>query len=159
MNFDSDTNVVDDPPAARQGRRDPFNPDSHRARHGYIVERPAHEGSQARTHALSLRLALMFALASVLLPGGPGLYLYHRWSERLPGEMTLHWSVNERMRVLIGDSRSIEALQASGPQLYANMPRATKATCGAGRRRYAADRDQPSTPGCAHTGWASGATA
>ncbi|MDD2712364.1 MAG: two-component sensor histidine kinase, partial [Simplicispira sp.] len=60
--------------------------------------------------ALSLRLALMFALASVLLLGALGFYLYQslereiarRDDEALVGRV-------ERMRALIGDSASIEA--------------------------------------------------
>lgn len=71
--------------------------------------------------ALSLRLALMFALVSVLLLGALGLYLYQslareiawRDDEALVGRV-------ERMRALIGDSDSIEALRQR-PQLYANM--------------------------------------
>ncbi|WP_404301105.1 heavy metal sensor histidine kinase [Alicycliphilus denitrificans] len=71
--------------------------------------------------ALSLRLALMFALASMLLLGALGLYLYQslareiawRDDEALVGRV-------ERMRALIGDSDSIEALRQR-PQLYANM--------------------------------------
>lgn len=71
--------------------------------------------------ALSLRLALMFALASLLLLGALGFYLYQslareiarRDDEALVGRV-------ERMRALIGDSASIEALRQR-PQLYANM--------------------------------------
>ena len=71
--------------------------------------------------SLGLRLALMFALVSVLLLGAIGLYLYQsleheiawRDDEALVGRV-------ERMRALIGDSDSIEALRQR-PQLYANM--------------------------------------
>ncbi|MDF2642923.1 MAG: two-component sensor histidine kinase, partial [Pseudomonas sp.] len=70
---------------------------------------------------LSLRLALMFALASVLLSGAIGFFLY----QSLQREVT--WRDDqallgrlERMQALIHDSESIEALQAR-PQLYENM--------------------------------------
>lgn len=71
--------------------------------------------------ALGLRLALMFALVSVLMLGALGLYLYRsldheiawRDDEALVGRV-------ERMQALIGDSASIEALRQR-PQLYANM--------------------------------------
>ncbi len=71
--------------------------------------------------ALSLRLALLFALVSAILLGGIGFYLYlslareiaWRDDQALAGRL-------ERMRVLIDDSESIEALRRR-PQLYANM--------------------------------------
>ena len=70
---------------------------------------------------LSLRLALMFALVSVLLSGAIGLFLY----QSLQREVT--WRDDQallgrlqRMQALIHDSESIEALQAR-PQLYENM--------------------------------------
>lgn len=71
--------------------------------------------------ALSLRLALMFALASVLLLGALGLYLYQSLEREIAwrDDVSLVGRV-ERMRVLIGDSDSIEALRRR-PQLYANM--------------------------------------
>ena len=72
-------------------------------------------------HALSLRLALMFALASVLLLGALGLYLYQSLEREIAwrDDVSLIGRV-ERMRALIGDSDSIEALRRR-PQLYANM--------------------------------------
>ncbi|PJI99750.1 two-component system heavy metal sensor histidine kinase CusS [Acidovorax sp. 69] len=71
--------------------------------------------------ALSLRLALMFALASVLLLGALGLYLYQSLEREIAwrDDKALVGRV-ERMRALIGDSDSIEALRLR-PQLYANM--------------------------------------
>ena len=71
--------------------------------------------------ALSLRLALMFALASVVLLGTLGLYLYHSLEQEIAwrDDEALIGRV-ERMRALIGDSASIEALRQR-PQLYANM--------------------------------------
>ena len=71
--------------------------------------------------ALSLRLAVMFALASVLLLGALGLYLYQSLEREIAwrDDQALIGRV-ERMRALIGDSASIEALRQR-PQLYANM--------------------------------------
>ena len=71
--------------------------------------------------ALSLRLALMFALVSVLLMGALGFYLYHSLEREIEwrDDQALVGRV-ERMRALIGDSDSIEALRMR-PQLYANM--------------------------------------
>ena len=71
--------------------------------------------------ALSLRLALMFALASVLLLGALGLYLYQSLEREIAwrDDVSLIGRV-ERMGVLISDSDSIEALRRR-PQLYANM--------------------------------------
>jgi two-component system heavy metal sensor histidine kinase CusS len=71
--------------------------------------------------ALTLRLALMFALASVLLLGALGLYLYQSLAREIAwrDDVSLVGRV-ERMRALIGDSESIEALRQR-PQLYANM--------------------------------------
>lgn len=71
--------------------------------------------------ALSLRLALMFALVSVLLLGALGLYLYQSLEREIAwrDDQALVGRV-ERMRTLIGDSDSIEALRQR-PQLYANM--------------------------------------
>ncbi|HEY8330570.1 MAG TPA: two-component sensor histidine kinase, partial [Pseudomonas sp.] len=71
--------------------------------------------------ALSLRLALLFALVGVLLLGAIGFYLYQslereiawRDDQALLGRL-------ERMRTLLDDSASIEALRQR-PQLYANM--------------------------------------
>ena len=71
--------------------------------------------------SLSLRLALMFALASVLLLGVIGFYLYQslqrevawRDDQALLGRL-------QRMHALIDDSDSIEALR-SQPHLYENM--------------------------------------
>ncbi|KQQ59957.1 histidine kinase [Pseudomonas sp. Leaf127] len=70
---------------------------------------------------LSLRLALMFALVSVLLLGAAGVYLYHslqreiawRDDQALLGRL-------QHMQALIGDSPSIDALR-SRPRLYENM--------------------------------------
>ena len=71
--------------------------------------------------SLSLRLALMFALVSVLLLGALGLYLYHALEREIAwrDDQALAGRV-ERMGALIGDSDSIEALRQR-PQLYANM--------------------------------------
>lgn len=71
--------------------------------------------------ALSLRLALMFALVSVLLLGALGFYLYQSLEREIEwrDDQALVGRV-ERMRTLIGDSDSIEALRKR-PQLYANM--------------------------------------
>ena len=71
--------------------------------------------------ALSLRLALMFALVSVLLLGSLGFYLYHSLEREIEwrDDQALVGRV-ERMRALIGDSDNIEALRMR-PQLYANM--------------------------------------
>ena len=71
--------------------------------------------------ALSLRLALMFALVSVLLLGALGLYLYQSLEREIAwrDDAALVGRV-ERMRALIGDSDSIETLRRR-PQLYANM--------------------------------------
>ncbi|WP_019342291.1 heavy metal sensor histidine kinase [Stutzerimonas stutzeri] len=71
--------------------------------------------------SLSLRLALMFALVSTALLGAIGFYLYQslereiawRDDQALLGRL-------ERMRALLDDSDSIEALRER-PQLYANM--------------------------------------
>lgn len=71
--------------------------------------------------SLSLRLALMFALVSVLLLGALGLYLYHALAREIAwrDDQALAGRV-ERMGALIGDSDSIGALRQR-PQLYANM--------------------------------------
>lgn len=70
---------------------------------------------------LSLRLACMFALVSVLLLGAVGVYLY----QSLQREIT--WRDDQallgrlqRMQALITDSDSIDALRQR-PQLYENM--------------------------------------
>ena len=70
---------------------------------------------------LALRLALMFALVSTLLLGGLGFYLYQSLAREVAwrDDAALAGRV-ERMRTLIGDSQSIEALRQR-PQLYANM--------------------------------------
>jgi two-component system heavy metal sensor histidine kinase CusS len=70
---------------------------------------------------LSLRLALMFALVSVLLSGAIGLYLYQSLQREVAwrDDQALLGRV-QRMQALINDSDSIEALQAR-PQLYENM--------------------------------------
>lgn len=71
--------------------------------------------------SLSLRLALLFALVSVLLLGALGFYLYQSLEREIAwrDDQALVGRV-ERMRTLIGDSDSIEALRQR-PQLYANM--------------------------------------
>ena len=71
--------------------------------------------------ALGLRLALMFALVSVLLLGTLGFYLYQSLEREIAwrDDQALAGRV-ERMRALIGDSDSIDALRQR-PQLYANM--------------------------------------
>ncbi|WP_339082168.1 heavy metal sensor histidine kinase [Pseudomonas sp. TMP9] len=71
--------------------------------------------------ALSVKLALMFALVSALLLGAIGFYLYQslqreiawRDDQALLGRL-------ERMQALLDDSESIEALRRR-PQLYENM--------------------------------------
>ncbi len=71
--------------------------------------------------SLSLRLAVLFALVSVLLLGALGLYLYQSLAREIAWreDQALAGRV-ERMGALIGDSDSIEALRQR-PQLYANM--------------------------------------
>ena len=71
--------------------------------------------------ALSLRLALMFALASTLLLGAIGLYLFQALNKEVAwrDDLILLGRV-ERMRALLDDSKSIDALR-SWPQLYGNM--------------------------------------
>ncbi len=70
---------------------------------------------------LSLRLALMFALVSVLLSGAIGFYLYQSLQREVAwrDDQALLGRV-QRMQALIHDSESIEALRAR-PQLYENM--------------------------------------
>ncbi|WP_445621133.1 heavy metal sensor histidine kinase [Kushneria sp. Sum13] len=71
--------------------------------------------------SLAWRLALMFALATALLLGGIGVYLYHaleheivwRDDQALKGRL-------ERMTALLNDSDSLEVLRQR-PGLYANM--------------------------------------
>ncbi|MGC3873124.1 heavy metal sensor histidine kinase [Halomonas sp. GXIMD04776] len=71
--------------------------------------------------SLSVRLALMFALVSLLLLGSIGFYLYQslireiawRDDQMLLGRL-------ERMEILLEDGESIAALRRR-PQLYANM--------------------------------------
>lgn len=71
--------------------------------------------------ALSLRLALMFALASTLLLGAIGLYLFQALQKEVAwrDDLILLGRL-ERMRALLDDSKSIDALR-SWPQLYGNM--------------------------------------
>ena len=78
-------------------------------------------GSAWWPRGLALRLALMFALVSVLLLGALGFYLYQSLAREIAwrDDDALVGRV-ERMRTLIGDSDSIEALRLR-PQLYANM--------------------------------------
>jgi len=71
--------------------------------------------------SLSLRLALWFALVSATLLGAIGVYLYHSMASELAlrDDIALAGRI-ERMRALVDDSASIEALRRR-PQLYANM--------------------------------------
>jgi two-component system heavy metal sensor histidine kinase CusS len=71
--------------------------------------------------ALSVRLALMFALVSVLLLGAIGFYLYHALHKEIAwrDDQALLGRV-QRMQAILTDSRSIEALRER-PQLYENM--------------------------------------
>ena len=71
--------------------------------------------------ALALRLALLFALASALVLGVLGLYLYQSLEREIAwrDDQALVGRI-ERMRALLDDTASIEALQLR-PQLYANM--------------------------------------
>lgn len=71
--------------------------------------------------SISLRLALWFALASALLLGAIGVYLYRSLERQIAwrDDGALVGRV-DRMRTLVDDSASIEALQRR-PQLYANM--------------------------------------
>lgn len=70
---------------------------------------------------LSLRLALLFALVSVLLLGTIGFHLYASLARELAwrDDQALLGRL-ERMRGLLDDSASIEALRQR-PQLYGNM--------------------------------------
>ena len=71
--------------------------------------------------SLSLRLALWFALVSAVLLGAIGVYLYRSLESELAwrDDIALAGRI-ERMRALVDDSASIEALRRR-PQLYANM--------------------------------------
>ena len=71
--------------------------------------------------ALSLRLALLFALSSMLLLGGIGLYLYQSLEKEIAwrDDQALAGRI-DRMRALIDDTESLEALRRR-PQLYGNM--------------------------------------
>jgi len=71
--------------------------------------------------ALSLRLALLFALSSVLLLGGIGLYLYESLEKEIAwrDDQALAGRI-DRMRALIDDTESLEALRRR-PHLYGNM--------------------------------------
>ncbi len=71
--------------------------------------------------SLSLRLALWFALVSAVLLGGIGVYLYRSLASELAwrDDIALAGRI-ERMRALVDDSASIDALRRR-PQLYANM--------------------------------------
>ncbi|MET0613191.1 MAG: heavy metal sensor histidine kinase [Pseudomonas caspiana] len=70
---------------------------------------------------LSLRLAFMFALVSVLLLGAVGFYLYQSLQREIiwRDDQALLGRV-QRMQALITDSDSIDALRKR-PQLYENM--------------------------------------
>lgn len=71
--------------------------------------------------SLSMRLALWFALASALLLGAIGVFLYRSLASELAwrDDIALAGRI-DRMRALVADSDSIEALRRR-PQLYANM--------------------------------------
>ncbi|RAR60253.1 two-component system heavy metal sensor histidine kinase CusS [Onishia taeanensis] len=71
--------------------------------------------------SLGLRLALMFALISLLLLGGISLYLYQSLVKEIAwrDDRMLHGRL-ERMESLLDDGESIAALRLR-PQLYANM--------------------------------------
>jgi len=71
--------------------------------------------------SLRLRLALWFALVSAALLGAIGVYLYQSLARELAwrDDIALAGRI-ERMRALVDDSASIEALRRR-PQLYANM--------------------------------------
>lgn len=71
--------------------------------------------------SLSLRLAAMFAVVSVVLLGAIGFYLYQSLQREIAfrDDQALLGRV-QRMQALIGDSDSIEALRAR-PGLYENM--------------------------------------
>ncbi len=71
--------------------------------------------------ALSLRLALMFALVSALLLGAIGFYLYHSLQREIAwrDDQALLGRV-QRMQAILADSQSITALRER-PQLYENM--------------------------------------
>ena len=70
---------------------------------------------------LSLRLAMMFALVSVLLLGAVGFYLYQSLQRELVwrDDQALLGRL-ERMQALIHDSASIDTLRTR-PQLYDSM--------------------------------------
>ncbi|MBY0239317.1 MAG: heavy metal sensor histidine kinase [Burkholderiaceae bacterium] len=71
--------------------------------------------------SISLRLAMLFALASAVLLGGIGIYLYQSLEREIMwrDDTALVGRV-DRMRALVDDSGSIEALR-SRPHLYGNM--------------------------------------
>lgn len=71
--------------------------------------------------SIGMRLALWFALASALVLGAIGVYLYQSLARELAwrDDGALAGRV-DRMRTLLADSASIDALR-SRPQLYANM--------------------------------------
>lgn len=71
--------------------------------------------------SISLRLALWFALASALVLGAIGVYLYQSLEREIAwrDDAALAGRV-DRMRALVDDSAGIDALR-SKPQLYGNM--------------------------------------
>lgn len=71
--------------------------------------------------SISLRLALWFALASALVLGAIGVYLYRSLEREIAwrDDVALQGRV-DRMRALVDDSAGIDALR-SKPQLYGNM--------------------------------------
>ena len=71
--------------------------------------------------SLSLRLALAFALVSLLLLGGIGLYLYRSLQQEIAwrDDQTLLGRL-DRMETLLRDTPDIQQLRER-PELYANM--------------------------------------
>jgi len=71
--------------------------------------------------SISMRLAWLFALASVLVLGAIGAYLYQSLEREIASrDDTALIGRVDRMRTLVDDSASIEALR-SKPNLYGNM--------------------------------------
>ncbi|SHH20460.1 heavy metal sensor histidine kinase [Massilia sp. CF038] len=71
--------------------------------------------------SISMRLAWLFALASVLVSGAIGTYLYQSLEREIASrDDTALIGRVDRMRALVDDSASVEALR-SKPNLYGNM--------------------------------------
>ncbi|MDT8878611.1 heavy metal sensor histidine kinase [Halomonas saccharevitans] len=72
-------------------------------------------------NSLAARLALLFALVSVVLLGSVGAYLYHSLNREIAwrDDQMLRGRL-ERMEALLDDGESVAALRER-PQLYANM--------------------------------------